>query len=84
MVFSYSKFVLCLQLYEQQLSEVQSRKTVEISEIDGELKEKYEARMHDVLQELREQYEDQLSENRAQIEALYETKVSFDVLVKHV
>lgn len=63
------------QMHEQQMTEIHKRKTVEISEIDGELKEKYEARMHDVLQELREQYEDQLSDNKAQIETLYETKL---------
>jgi len=62
-------------MHEQQMTEIQKRKTVEISEIDGELKEKYEARMHDVLQELREQYEEQLAENRTQIEMLYDTKV---------
>ncbi|KAF2367438.1 Lamin Tail Domain [Trinorchestia longiramus] len=62
-------------IHEQQMSEMQKRKTVEISEIDGELKEKYEARMHDVLLELREQYEDQLNENRSQIESIYETKL---------
>ena len=63
------------QMHEQQMTEIQKRKTVEISEIDGELKEKYEARMHDVLHELREQYEEQLAENRSQIETLYETKL---------
>ena len=65
-----------LQIHEQQMSEITKRKTVEISEIDGELKEKYEARMADVLSELREQYEDQLTDSRSQIESIYETKVS--------
>uniref|UniRef100_A0A2P2I5Z1 Lamin Dm0-like n=1 Tax=Hirondellea gigas TaxID=1518452 RepID=A0A2P2I5Z1_9CRUS len=64
-----------IQIHEQQMSEVTKRRTVEISEIDGDLKDKYEARMHDVLQELREQYEEQLADNRAQIEVLYETKL---------
>merc|ERR1719259_733343 len=55
--------------------DIQKRKTIEISEIDGELKEKYEARMADVLMELREQYEEQLQDNKESLENIYETKL---------
>jgi len=62
-------------MHETQMIDIQKRKTIEISEIDGELKEKYEARMADVLMELREQYEEQLNDNKSQLENIYETKL---------
>ncbi|XP_023029956.1 lamin Dm0 [Leptinotarsa decemlineata] len=63
------------QVYQQQLTETRTRRQVEISEIDGRLAEKYEAKLQDALQELRDQYESQMATNRHEIELLYEQKI---------
>ena len=62
-------------MYEEQLTETRSKKTEEITELDGQLQIEYEARLRDSLQELREQYEMQMRVNREEIETIYETKV---------
>ena len=43
------KFFILLQILEQQLNETRVRKQMEISEIDGQLTEKYEAKMQQSL-----------------------------------
>lgn len=48
---------------------------MEISEIDGRLAEKYEAKLQETLQDLRDQYESQMANNRQEIELLYEQKI---------
>ncbi|XP_049824434.1 lamin Dm0 isoform X2 [Aethina tumida] len=63
------------QVYQQQLTETRSRRQIELSEIDGHLAEKYEAKLKDALQELRAQYENQMANNREEIELLYEQKI---------
>ncbi|CAH1987160.1 unnamed protein product [Acanthoscelides obtectus] len=63
------------QIYQQQLTETRTRRQVEISEIDGRLAEKYEAKLQEALQELRDQYEAQMANNRQEIEMLYEQKI---------
>lgn len=65
----------CLQIYQQQLTETRTRRQVEISEIDGRLAEKYEAKLQEALQDLRDQYESQMAANRAEIELLYDNKI---------
>lgn len=62
-------------VYQQQLTETRTRRQVEISEIDGRLSEKYEAKLQQALQDLRDQYESQMNNNRAEIEMLYEQKI---------
>ena len=44
-----NKFSILLQILEQQLNETRVRKQMEISEIDGQLTEKYEAKMQQSL-----------------------------------
>lgn len=51
------------------------KRQVEISEIDGRLAEKYEAKLQQSLQDLRDQYESQMANNRQEIELLYESKI---------
>lgn len=63
------------QVYEQELSETRTRRQVEISEIDGQLSQQYEAKLQQSLQELRDQYEAQMRLNRNEIEGLYEGKL---------
>ncbi|CAH1155512.1 unnamed protein product [Phaedon cochleariae] len=63
------------QVYQQQLTETRTRRQVEISEIDGRLAEKYEAKLQEALQDLRDQYEAQMANNRQEIELLYEQKI---------
>ncbi|KAL3270634.1 hypothetical protein HHI36_021165 [Cryptolaemus montrouzieri] len=63
------------QVFQQQLTETRSRRQIEISEIDGRLSEKYEAKLQEALQDLRDQYEAQMANNRAEIENLYENKI---------
>lgn len=57
------------------MKDTRVRRQVEISEIDGRLAEKYEAKLQEALQELRDQYESQMASNRQEIELLYETKI---------
>ncbi|XP_060533946.1 lamin Dm0-like [Cylas formicarius] len=63
------------QVFQQQLTETRTKRQVEISEIDGRLAEKYEAKLQEALQDLRDQYETQMANNRAEIELLYENKI---------
>lgn len=63
------------QIFEQELSETRTRRQVEISEIDGQLSQQYEAKLQQSLQELRDQYEGQMRINRQEIESLYEGKL---------
>ncbi|XP_044261476.1 lamin Dm0-like [Tribolium madens] len=63
------------QIFQKEISDTRTRRQVEISEIDGRLAEKYEAKLQEALQELRDQYEGQMANNRQEIEMLYETKI---------
>merc|ERR1712241_948749 len=64
-----------IQLLEQQLEEVKTRKDVEITEIDSKLHEEYEDRLQKALNELREVYDKQMVQNREDFSKLYETRV---------
>lgn len=63
------------QVFQKELVDTRTRRQVEISEIDGRLAEKYEAKLQEALQELRDQYESQMAANRQEIELLYENKI---------
>jgi lamin B len=63
------------QVFQKELVDTRTRRQVEISEIDGRLAEKYEAKLQETLQELRDQYESQMASNRQEIEMLYENKI---------
>lgn len=63
------------QMYQQQLTETRSKKSVEISEIDGRLNAEYEEKLYQTLQEIRAQYEDDLEHNKEEIKNLYEDKL---------
>jgi len=63
------------QILEQQLNETRVRKQMEISEIDGQLTEKYEAKMQQSLAELRDTYEKQTKDNQAEFAKIYEDKI---------
>ena len=65
-----------IQLLEQQLTEVKTRKEVEITEMDSKLQEEYEDRLQKALNELREVYNNQMTQNRDDFAKLYETRVS--------
>jgi len=62
------------QMLEQQLNETRTRKQMEISEIDGRLTEKYEAKMQQSLAELRETYDKQTKENQEEFSKVYDDK----------
>merc|ERR1719221_660443 len=64
-----------IQLLEQQLTEVKTRKDVEITEMDSKLQEEYEDRLQKALNELREVYNNQMTQNRDDFAKLYETRV---------
>jgi len=64
-----------IQLLEQQLTEVKTRKEVEITEMDSKLQEEYEDRLQKALNELREVYNNQMTQNRDDFAKLYETRV---------
>jgi len=63
------------QMLEQQLNETRTRKQMEISEIDGRLTEKYEAKMQQSLAELRETYDKQTKENQEEFSKVYDDKI---------
>ena len=63
------------QMLEQQLNETRVRKQMEISEIDGKLTEKYEAKMQQSLAELRETYDKQTKENQEEFSKVYDDKI---------
>jgi len=63
------------QMLEQQLNETRVRKQMEISEIDGRLTEKYEAKMQQSLAELRETYDKQTKENQEEFSKVYDDKI---------
>lgn len=65
-----------IQLLEQQVEEVKTRKEVEITEMDGKLQEEYEDRLQKALAELREVYDKQMLQNREDFAKLYETRVN--------
>jgi len=64
-----------IQLLEQQLTEVKTRKEVEVTEMDSKMKEEYEDRLKQALNELREVYDKQMAQNREDFTKLYETRV---------
>ena len=66
-----------IQLLEQQLTEVKTRKDVEITEMDSKLHEEYEDRLQKALNELRDVYDKQMAQNREDFSKLYETRVSY-------
>jgi len=64
-----------IQLLEQQLEEVKTRKEIEITEMDGKLQEEYEDRLQKALNELRDVYDKQMTQNREDFGKLYESRV---------
>ena len=66
-----------LQLMEKELTEVKTRKEVEINEMDGKLQEEYENRLQQALEELRGVYDKQMQQSREDFEKLYDTRVRF-------
>merc|ERR1712062_71521 len=64
-----------IQLLEQQLTEVKTRKDIEITEMDSKLQEEYKDRLQKALNELREVYDKQMAQNREDFSKLYETRV---------
>ena len=64
-----------IQLLEQQLEEVKTRKEIEITEMDGKLQEEYEDRLQKALGELRDVYDKQMAQNREDFAKLYEQRV---------
>lgn len=65
-----------IQLLEQQVEEVKTRKEIEITEMDGKLQEEYEDRLQKALSELREVYDKQMAQNREDFSKLYESRVA--------
>merc|ERR1712012_906740 len=64
-----------IQLLEQQLTEVKTRKEIEITEMDGKLQEEYEDGLQKALNELRDVYDKQMAQNREDFGKLYESRV---------
>lgn len=64
-------------MYEEEVTQLQTKRRQEISEIDGRLTVQYEDKLQSALMELRDQYEAQLQTNRDEIINLYESKVIF-------
>jgi len=69
-----SKFKM--QVLENQLEEVRSRKEVEITQIDDKLQTEYEDKLQKALNDLREVYENQMEENKVDLSNLYDSRVN--------
>ena len=65
-----------LQVLEKELTEVKTRKEIEIHEMDGKLQEEYEDRLQQALEELRAVYDKQMQQNRDDFAKLYDDRVS--------
>lgn len=63
------------QMLESQLNETRTRKQLEISQIDGELKNQYEAKLQTNLDELRAGYQKELEESRKDFTRMYDDKL---------
>lgn len=59
----------------EQLSETRVIKTVELSDIDGQIEQKVEQKYYENLQALRQEYEEDLKRNKEDLRKIYEDKV---------
>lgn len=64
-----------LQVLEKELTEVKTRKEIEIHEMDGKLQEEYEDRLQQALEELRGVYDKQMEQNREDFAKLYDDRM---------
>lgn len=64
------------QLHQEEVTEMRSRRQVEIQEVDGRLQQEYESKLQESIRELRAEYEAQLRANKDELEGLYETKAA--------
>jgi len=64
------------QLHQEEITEMRSRRHVEIQEVDGRLQQEYESKLQESIRELRAEYEAQLRANKEELEGLYETKAA--------
>ncbi len=64
-----------MSVLEKELTEVKTRKEIEINEMDGKLQEEYEDRLQKALQELRDVYDNQMKQSRDDFSKLYEDRV---------
>lgn len=62
--------------YEQEITEIRTRRTLEIQEVDGRLQQEYELKLQQSLQELRAEYEGALRSNKEELDGIYEQKVA--------
>ncbi|CAG7725162.1 unnamed protein product [Allacma fusca] len=60
--------------HEQEVTEIKTRRSQEIQEVDGRLQQEYELKLQQSIQELRAEYEAQLRNNKDELDGLYEQK----------
>ena len=65
-----------IQLLENQLEELRTRKEVEITEMDGKLQEEYEDKLQTALSDLRDVYDKQTEQNKADLSSMYDSRVN--------
>merc|ERR1719348_1761379 len=65
-----------IEVLENQLEEIRTRKEVEITEIDVKLQDEYEDKLQKALNDLREVYENQMEQNKADLSNLYDSRVN--------
>ena len=64
-----------LSLLEKELTEVRTRKEIEIHEMDGKLQSEYEDRLQKALQELRDVYDKKMQQSSEDFAKLYDERV---------
>lgn len=64
------------QLHQEEVTEIRSRRQVELQEVDGRLQQEYDTKLQESIRELRGEYELQLRGNKEELEGLYEQKAA--------
>ena len=62
-------------MYEQLSESSRTLKTMELSDVDGQIEQKMEQKYSENLQQLRQEYEDDLKRNKEDLRKLFEEKV---------
>lgn len=63
-------------MYEQLSETSRTMKTMELSDVDGQIEQKIEQKYSENLQQLRQEYEDDLKRNKEDLRKIFEEKVS--------
>jgi lamin B len=64
------------QLHSEEITEIRTRRTTELQEVDGRLAQEYEAKLESQLQQMRAETDARLAANKEELDSIYETKTA--------